>query len=284
MPPAVVYEQVATMAEELKNSGRTPTARTIRQMVGDVGSLGTIQRFLTTWQSAQIDAPSATRVLSSELQRSIFKFVDEEVSRINAELKQELDNCNRAMTDIAVDNERQTALVRQLEAELAEQAKAMAEQDGRLARLLDELGAANNETSRERRKAELARIELAKTEPQLKRLGTLETECSGLRAALETQRQACVRAEQNAAVFEAQKADLKARLAEMNPVTLRGDHDGAGGAKSSRKRRERATPASKRDKNGKERTDKPSEPSAQQAEGLVAQGNESHDPRQAQLC
>lgn len=283
---AVTYEQVAAAAEELRASGRTPAAKLIRHMLGDVGSLGTIQKHLIEWQSRQGDIQPATRILAPELQRAVFKFVDEEVSRINSELRQELDNCKRAAVDLAVDNERQAEFVRVLQAELAVQATAKTEQDGRLARLLDELGTARNETSCERREAELARVELAKVQARLEAMASLESELRQLRADLDVQRQACVRAEQNAAVLAAQKAGLEARVAELKDAAPAQSHvNGASveehaSRKADRPPRTSARRGEKAEGSGETSVPQPGHTSNSATSGDAQPG----EPRQSKLC
>ncbi|WP_426212012.1 DNA-binding protein [Massilia sp. TWP1-3-3] len=43
---AVTFEQVCAAAAALRADGTTPGAKAIRQMLGDIGSLGTIQKLL----------------------------------------------------------------------------------------------------------------------------------------------------------------------------------------------------------------------------------------------
>jgi hypothetical protein len=212
---AVTYEQICALADGLTASGTTPSAKLLRQKLGDVGSLGTIQKFLIRWRTEKGEAQAATRMLPPELQRSIFKFTDEEVARINTDLNIQLAHCWSELADLCADNERREESASQLQAELSEFLASRAGMEGRMARLLDEIAAAHEELTQERRNTELARIELARVQMQLDALEPLKGKLKQLHANFEEQRRACVRAEQSAAVLAAQKADLEARLTEM---------------------------------------------------------------------
>lgn len=212
---AVTYEHVALAAEQLQAEGLTPTAKLLRSRLGDVGSLGTIQKHLTEWRSGKRNFQQVTRMLPPELQRVIFNFADEEVSRINGELKQQVERQSREMVDLVADNEEHARLVGQLRAELAEQAKLRANQDGQLTRLLDELKAAHDELALQRHETELARLDLTKMQASLEAQGRLESESRQLRAHFEAEHEARVRAERDAAVLQAQKDILEARIEEL---------------------------------------------------------------------
>jgi cell division protein FtsB len=72
----------------------------------------------------------------------------------------------------------------------------------------------------ERREAELARLELTRLQVRLEAHTKLESELRQLLTDFEAQRQACVHAEQSAAVLKAQKVTLEARIAELKDPAL----------------------------------------------------------------
>lgn len=155
---AVTYEQVATAAEQLHAEGATPTAKLLRSRLGNAGSLGTYQTHLAQWRSKQGNIQPVTRTLPPDVQRAVFKFLDEEVSRSIDELAQQLEQARHEIEDLAADNDQQTSLASQLQAELAAQAAGMARQEGQLSLLQEELRSAREETSMERREAEAAKL------------------------------------------------------------------------------------------------------------------------------
>jgi hypothetical protein len=281
---AVTYDEVCAVADGLVASGTTPTAKPIREKLGNVGSLGTIQKFLMRWQDESQGAQTAARMLPPEVQRVIFKFADEEVARINTELGQQLSLCRSELADVCADNERYDELVRELRSEATEGAAAKAELAGRIARLLEELAAAHNEISQERRETELARNELTKAQLLLDAQASLQSKLDQLHADLEAKRQACELAERAVAVLTAQKSNLEERLAEMKEASsLRHTDDAIA--------HNQADEAPARTK-GKSTGQAPAGPMlAGQASSGVARisdpgpsGDEASDPRQGRLC
>jgi hypothetical protein len=283
---AVNYEQVGAMAQQLQAEGLTPTAKLIRYRLGDVGSLGTIQKHLVDWRSNQGGAQPAVRMLPPEVQRAVFKFVDEEVSRINDELRQQAEQAERATADLAADNDEQTSLVSQLRAELAEQAMLRAKQDGQLTRLLDELKTAHEETLRARHEAELARQDLARIQSRLEAQAPLESELRQLRTEFEAQRDARVRAERDMAVLKAQKNHLEARIAELKEAGLTLAHVNRASDEDRPGKKPGRSPQASAHRGKKAKGS--IEPSVSEPEhasnSAVSEPGEPVDPRQAKLC
>lgn len=219
---AVTYEQVCGAAMELRAGGTTPGAKAIRQMLGDIGSLGTIQKFLQRMLAEQAEQPVANRMLPPELQKALFKFADEEVTRINSELAFELSNCKRAVADLAKDNELLGERITQLKSQNEQFTILAAGLDGRVLQLLEEINTARNQAGLQRGEAEIARTELMKAQLKLQTLTSLETDLRHLRADFEEQRKAYVNAERSAAVLAAQKTDLEQRLVELKGASAVG--------------------------------------------------------------
>lgn len=283
---AVTYEHVAIAAEQLKAEGLTPTAKLVRSRLGDVGSLGTIQRHLMEWRLGKGEPQQVARMLPPEMQRAVFKFVDEEVSRINGELTQQVERQSREMADLAADNEEHTRLVRQLRAELAEQAKLRDNQDGQLTRLLDELKAARDEIALQRRETELARLDLTRMQSRLEAQAPLEGELRQHRADFEAEHEARVRAERDAAVLQAQKDILEARVEELKEAaSTQPPVHGARSEERIGKKPERSPQTPTRRGKKVEGSGEPGIRSPEHASGAVPpEVGEPGDPRQPKLC
>jgi len=227
---AVTYEQVVVAAENLIAEGVIPTAELLRSRLGNVGSLGTCQAHLLEWRSRQGVTQPVTRILPADVQSAVFKFIDEETTRCNGELAQQVELAKREIDDLAADNEEQANLVRQLQAKLVEQATYKAKQEGHLAQLLEELSSAREETLVERRERERIQLELSKLESRFEAHASFENELRQLRVDFEAQRQACVQAEQNAALLKAQEQILGIQGAELKvAVSLQAHIHGSDG-------------------------------------------------------
>lgn len=283
---AVNYEQIAAAADQLQSEGLTPTAKYIRTRLGSVGSLGTIQKHLMEWRSKHGSTQSAARILPPEVQRAVFKFLDEEVSRINGELRQQVDEAHRGTADIAADNEELTMTVSQLRAELAEQASLKDRQDGQLSRLLDELEAVREEIESKRCEAELARHELTKIQSRIEAQAPVERELRQLRADFETERECRVSAEREAAVLKAQKDSLEARIVELKEAaSVHARAHGSGGDQHVGNQPEHGSLAVTNPGKEAENTAELSAPSPRPAlDSATNAAGEQNDPRQARLC
>lgn len=224
---AVTYEQVRAAAETIVANGTKPAARLIRQMLGNVGSMGTISKFLQQWRASQQDQPVSVRMLPPVLQQVILSFADEEAARCRTQIAAELVDCRQELADLAEENEKQVEIVGRQRDQIENLTTEKSVMDGRLAQLHAELTAARNDVIEERRQAELARTEVAKMQLRLDALASLPDDLRQARADLEAQRQACVRAEQTAAVLDAQKSELERRLAEIKDELIESRATGA---------------------------------------------------------
>jgi len=225
---SVTDQQVYDVADELQRNGEKVSVRAIRRMLGGVGSMGTITKFAQQWREKNGRAAEAgPRALPIKVQRAIFEHTDQEVARAQADLDEELHEARRDLVALADNNEQLTLQLENLHAYVKRLEGDNAVLEGRIAQLLDDLGAVRNETAAERRNAEIGRTELALTKQRLESLVPLEQELLQLRADFETQREARVRAERAAAVLEAERANLAQRLTEMKPNPSR-DHGSNG--------------------------------------------------------
>lgn len=87
---AITYEQVAAAADAMKESGAKPTSRAIRERLGNVGSMGTINKMLQEWKAGQERRITNALALPLVLQRAIFDFIDQELTSAKANLEAEL--------------------------------------------------------------------------------------------------------------------------------------------------------------------------------------------------
>lgn len=210
----VTHEQVAAAADAMMATGLKPTSRAIRERVGNVGSLGTINKMLQQWKAGQAHQAASAIVLPPTLQRTILEFMAQELAVARAVLEGELVHQQQETNDLATENERQARAIEdkaeQLDAIAADKAAAQ----GRTAQLEADLEAAKGDAERVRQGAEHARTELAKAQLRLEAVPRLEQDLAAIQTALERERQARTDAQQAAAVLAAQMADLDARVAE----------------------------------------------------------------------
>lgn len=221
---AITYEQVAAAADTMKAGGIKPTSRAIRERLGNVGSMGTINKLLQRWKAGQERQISNALALPPVLQRAILDFMDQELTSAKAVLEADLAEQQQEAADLATENERQASEIEdKAETILALQAET-ATLHGRIGQMETDLSIARDEAGRAREAAEAARTELAKALLRLEAMPRLAADLEALRAELEKERQARITAEQSAAVLASQKTDLADRLAEAKAIA---DRDGA---------------------------------------------------------
>ena len=80
----ISYEQVAAAADTMKATGSKPTSRAIRERIGNIGSMGTINRHLQAWRAGQERQIASTLSLPAALQRSILDFMGQELAAARA--------------------------------------------------------------------------------------------------------------------------------------------------------------------------------------------------------
>lgn len=199
----ITYAQVAAAADALKAVGNKPATRAIRERLGNMGSMGTISKLLQEWKGGQERQISNALSLPATLQRAILEFMDVELTSAKATLEAELALQQQEAADLASENERQTADIEfNLETVTALHAE-LATLQGRIAQIVADLDAAKGDADRERKAAEAARTELAKSLLRLEAMPRLEADLTALRVDLDQERQGRVSAEQQAAVLAA---------------------------------------------------------------------------------
>ena len=209
----ITYEQVAAAADAITARGERPTLRGVRNEMG-TGSLGTIQKHLSAWQSQRRQIVTSTATLPTEIQRIILEEIEREVSSARLELETELAETKADRDTLADDNEAQAEQIEQQTARLEDIEATSQQQVGRIAQLESDIETAWQATERERGVAEQARQALAKAELRLEVLPKVEAEVERLRAALEASKERATIAEQLSAVTAEKLAGVESRLAD----------------------------------------------------------------------
>jgi chromosome segregation ATPase len=219
----VTSEQVNAVADSMKAEGIKPTSRSVRERLGNIGSMGTINRLLQQWKARQVQQTTSTLALPPALQRAILDFMDQTLAAERAGLELELAEQQQEAADLATENERQADALAACGEQIESLSLEKAEAEGKAGQLAADLDAARADAAKERAGAEQARTELAKAQLRLEAMPRLESDLATIRAALDQERKARVAAEQSAAVLSAQKADLSERLAETSERAKRAD-------------------------------------------------------------
>lgn len=199
----ITYEQVAAAADAMCAANIRPSSRSVRERLGNTGSMGTINRLLQDWKATQERHVAQPLTLPPVLQRAILDFMAQELATAKTQLESTLTEQRQEMTDLVIENERQGADIEErINAEIAMRAE-LATLQGRIAQTEGELANARRETLHEREDAAHTRIDLAKALLRLEAMPRLEADLETLRAELKAERQERTKATQQAAVLEA---------------------------------------------------------------------------------
>lgn len=214
----ITYEQVAAAADALCAANLRPSSRSVRERLGNTGSMGTINRLLQEWKASQERHIAQPLTLPPALQRAVLDFMAQELASAKAQLESALAEQRQEMTDLAIENERQVADIEERSnAEVALRAE-LATLQGRIAQTEGELAHAREETMREREEAASARIDLAKALLRLEGMPRLEADLKSLRDELKSERQERIAATQQAAVLEAKLEAARERAVQAEAV------------------------------------------------------------------
>lgn len=212
---SVTIEHVKAAVAALRAEGSKVSSRTVRQKLGNVGSMGTVSKLLQQCLGEKDTTPDSLRQLPPELQHVILVFADHQADVARRQVAEELISCKQEVADLAEESEQSAVTIEDLREQLAQAAADRAAVEGRVAQVLEELAGAREETATERRAAEAARVELARLQLHTQLLEPLEGELRDVRAQCEAQRSECARADQAAAVLEAQKLALGDQVQEL---------------------------------------------------------------------
>jgi chromosome segregation ATPase len=216
----ITQEEVNAVADQLRATGVKPTARAAREALG-TGSMATVLKYLQVWQSRQIRLPETQAGLPLGLQRALVDFVAQEVAAAKAAVEGDLVFAQQASQDLIAESERLAAALESEQSTVGALHSDNAELSGRLAQLAKDLEEVKAEAAAQREAAGLARTEKAKLELRLEGVPRLDSEIERLKAALESERDAKVAAEQKSAVAQARLQSIEARLNEANSAAPR---------------------------------------------------------------
>ena len=208
----ISQEQVAAAAEGIKAAGGVPTLRAVRERLGGIGSMGTINRMLQQWKDSQARPTTPEIAIPPSVARALTDYLSTEIAQAKAPLTNELAEARQANTELAAENERLAREIEDRETEIARLASEKSAIEGRAEQLAAELAAAREESMRERRAAEEARVEVAKLTLRLEGVPRLEADLAKVREILDEERKARVLAEQQAAVAVARLEERGHRI------------------------------------------------------------------------
>ena len=216
----ITYEQVAAAADAMKVAGSKPTSRAIRERLGNTGSMGTVNKLLQDWRASQERQIAYALALPAPLQRAILEFMGQELAGAKATLEAELAEQQQEATDLATENERQAGDIEDKAETITVLQAELANLQGLMAHMDVDLDAARLDGERERKAAEAARTELAKSLLRLEAMPRLEADLATLRLELDKERQGRVVAEQQAAVLGAKLEAALERSAKADSAAL----------------------------------------------------------------
>jgi uncharacterized coiled-coil protein SlyX len=200
----VSYEDVAAAAEAFVAAGDRPTLRKVRDKLG-TGSLGTIQKHLSTWQASRVPVEIPRVALSAGLTEALLDEIARHLQAAKEESSLELGEARAARDELAEELERK---VGQLES-------TVASQEGTIAQLRADAAAMA------KRIAQVTR-ELGRAELKLEQVGPLKDTVVDLQGRLQAEQQARQAAEHQAALLTQASAQqtaagiaLEARLVEL---------------------------------------------------------------------
>lgn len=210
----ITQEEVNAAADQLRASGARPTSRAVRELLGG-GSMATVLKHLQVWQGRQVRPAETQAVLPIGLQRALVDFIAQEVASAKVTLETDLVTAQQANQDLIAESERLAAALEREQSAVETLHADKAELSGRLGQVNKDLEDVRAEAAAQREAAEHARTEKAKLELRLEGVPRLEAEIERLKAALESERNAKVVAEQQAAVSLARLEKTEGQLKEL---------------------------------------------------------------------
>jgi flagellar biosynthesis chaperone FliJ len=204
------------VADAIRASGGNPSTRSVRERLGNTGSMSTITSLMQRWRddNRQADVELA---LPTGLQRGLLAFVAEERAAARAALEADMVNLQQEVADLVAENDCLEAARRELADALAEREALVSALQTRLAHLEGEVDAARKAEQEARTGAEQTRVELAKAALRLEGLPQLQEMLERAQAEARDERERRIAAEQRAAVLEAR---LEAAAPAANGLSL----------------------------------------------------------------
>lgn len=216
---SITQEEVNAAADQIRASGKKPTARAVRELLGK-GNMATILRCLKVWEGNQFRPPDTPIFLPQVLHNVLTDFISQEVASAKAALETDLATSQQENADLIVESQHQAAEIANHVQQIESLTAMQSELNGRMGQLAADLEMARKEAKEQRQAAEQARTEQAKLQLRLEGVPHMEGEIKRLQETLDAERAARVKAEQDAAVAiaklektDAQVQDLQTRLA-----------------------------------------------------------------------
>jgi chromosome segregation ATPase len=206
----------------LRAEAETVSCRTVREKLGNVGSMGTVSKLLKQCLDEADETPASLRQLPPDLQRAILAFADQQADLARSQIAEELVASQLERAILVEDNERMSTDIEELRDQLACANSAKALTEGQVIQLTGAAARAREETTAERRALDETRVELARLQLRLDAIGRLEAELRELRVQCEALRDTCAQAEQAAAVLDAQNVALGSQVANLKGALEKG--------------------------------------------------------------
>jgi len=196
------YEQVAAVADALVAEQIKPTLSGLRERLGS-GSMNTIHRHLTAWQTKQKPAARKLSEPNSRLLAALGAELSKVADEASAEAHAELQNALNEVAVMATNGEALEAEREDLSRQLAEAASERDTLAGRANEQAAEIERLKDEAKRQHEELTLVRRMLAQAELRLEAVPRLEQELAVLRNQVTDEQSRRTAAEQGAAVAEA---------------------------------------------------------------------------------
>lgn len=223
----ITQEQVSTTADAIKSNGGKVSSRAIREVLGS-GSMGTILKFLQVWQGAQERKSDAVDdTIDPAIARAISNQIAVKVQDATASVTAAFADLQSETATVIAENERQSAELEAVEAELAVLSEQNAAQAGRMTQLEVDAVKTTAALVTERQAAEAARVSLAKAELRLEAVPKIEAEILQVRNELFDARTKLAQQHEAAAVamakLDAETVQRKGSEVQLGEAIRRGD-------------------------------------------------------------
>lgn len=242
MEPIVSYENVAAACESLVAAGKSPSVRLVRDALGG-GSPNKITPLVSQWKAQRIEVKKEAVAVDPRIGALIAEMIEtaannarrdaesrlveaeadlESIAKAGRENEDRITDLQISLSGAEILGQTQAgqidALTAQLEALKKESAERIGHAEEKAAR---EIAAAQEATAKAQAEAEAARTEKAKTELRLEALPRLEADLERVRAELDQERQARVKAERDLAACGAKTEGAQARIADLQTAADR---------------------------------------------------------------
>ena len=179
----VSYEEVARIARQMVEEGRTPTVRSVRGELG-TGSNATILAHLNAWKARrEAAAKDQDSELPAPLVSAVREAIDDAVRAARAELEGRL---GEAQAQIAEDQQLLAdaeARLERLEASMAEAEKRAAADQQRIEGLQERLQQGEVQLAEARQAHDTLQVELAQARERIRMVGDMERQLAEERGA-----------------------------------------------------------------------------------------------------